>query len=373
MTRFSWRWDWAAPAIVILSSAARAGTLPNTTFTYQGQLKQNGVPASGEFDLRFRLIRSPINSIELCVDNVPVVNGLFSASLDFGTLLFNGSELDLEVALRPGGPPADCFLFPGPDYTTLVPRQPVTPVPYALHASSTPAPSTLANPDNARDTVVTVDSDGEVGIGTEIPLTNLHVVDGTGVSGSIHPDSIAAFQRDGSAFLYVETSESGVGGVAFGHPGKSQAAGIVFGDAATSEGLQFQTGGLARMAISSAGRVGIGVTAPTDRLHLGGTPGTDGIRFPDGTQQTTAYRRLKASAVFDPPSVAAGASTTVSIAVVGAAVGDVAIFNPRVGMPAGLIVAQTRVNTDGVVVTLYNASAIIIDAPGNTADVVVLK
>jgi hypothetical protein len=34
--------------------------------------------------------------------------------------------------------------------------------------------------------------------------------------------------------------------------------------------------------------VGIGTNAPTARLHIGGTPGSDGIRFPDGTLQTTA-------------------------------------------------------------------------------------
>ena len=36
------------------------------------------------------------------------------------------------------------------------------------------------------------------------------------------------------------------------------------------------------------GNVGIGITAPTAKLHIGGTAGTDGIRFPDGTLQTTA-------------------------------------------------------------------------------------
>ena len=41
------------------------------------------------------------------------------------------------------------------------------------------------------------------------------------------------------------------------------------------------------MTISNTGNVGIG-TAPTAKLHVGGTPGVDGIRFPDGTLQTSA-------------------------------------------------------------------------------------
>ena len=36
------------------------------------------------------------------------------------------------------------------------------------------------------------------------------------------------------------------------------------------------------------GSVGIGTASPGAKLHVGGTPGTDGIMFPDGTLQTTA-------------------------------------------------------------------------------------
>jgi hypothetical protein len=43
-----------------------------------------------------------------------------------------------------------------------------------------------------------------------------------------------------------------------------------------------------RMRITKAGNVGIGSTSPAAKLHIGGTPGTDGIMFPDGTLQTTA-------------------------------------------------------------------------------------
>ena len=38
----------------------------------------------------------------------------------------------------------------------------------------------------------------------------------------------------------------------------------------------------------SDGKVGITETEPQAKLHLGGTPGVDGIMFPDGTLQTTA-------------------------------------------------------------------------------------
>ena len=34
--------------------------------------------------------------------------------------------------------------------------------------------------------------------------------------------------------------------------------------------------------------LGIGTTTPRAKLEVAGTPGTDGIKFPDGTTQTTA-------------------------------------------------------------------------------------
>lgn len=43
-----------------------------------------------------------------------------------------------------------------------------------------------------------------------------------------------------------------------------------------------------KVRIVSDGNVGIGTASPTAKLHIGGTAGVDGIKFPDGTLQTTA-------------------------------------------------------------------------------------
>jgi len=49
----------------------------------------------------------------------------------------------------------------------------------------------------------------------------------------------------------------------------------------------WQLDGLGNITFN-AGMVGIGESNPTAKLHIGGIAGTDGIRFPDGTLQTTA-------------------------------------------------------------------------------------
>ena len=50
--------------------------------------------------------------------------------------------------------------------------------------------------------------------------------------------------------------------------------------------MTFLMGGL--VGNLTTGNVGIGTTSPGAKLHVGSTPGTDGIMFPDGTLQTTA-------------------------------------------------------------------------------------
>jgi hypothetical protein len=96
-------------------------------FTYQGRLNISGSPANGQFDLTFNLWDAAsggtLVSGPLPKANQTVNNGLFTVSLNFGGVAFRGSELWLEIAVRPAGVGS---------YTTLSPRQALTPAPYAM-------------------------------------------------------------------------------------------------------------------------------------------------------------------------------------------------------------------------------------------------
>jgi len=103
-----------------------------TAFSYQGELQQSGTPANGTFDFQFDLYDAFIEGIPVAttvqLDDVLVVDGVFSVALDFGLEAFNGDQLWLEVAVRDG-------LTDGV-YTVLSPRQTIAPAPYALFALS---------------------------------------------------------------------------------------------------------------------------------------------------------------------------------------------------------------------------------------------
>ncbi|HUV88600.1 MAG TPA: hypothetical protein VMY80_03025, partial [Anaerolineae bacterium] len=101
-----------------------------TAFTYQGRLTDGGSPANGSYDFRFILYDDAVGGSQVggivTVDDQTVTEGLFTVLLDFGSSAFTGDARYLEVAVRPGASTGD--------YSTLSPRQALTPAPYALNA-----------------------------------------------------------------------------------------------------------------------------------------------------------------------------------------------------------------------------------------------
>jgi hypothetical protein len=109
--------------------------LPGSGFTYQGQLKSAGAGVTGlcnfEFSLWDREDPLDVMGLQLGVTQsvlgTPVSNGVFTAELngmgEFGASALDGNARWLQIAVLCG---ADA------GFTTLTPRQPVTPAPYAL-------------------------------------------------------------------------------------------------------------------------------------------------------------------------------------------------------------------------------------------------
>lgn len=111
--------------VLICSPALAIGT----TFTYQGSLEDNNLPANGFYDFSFRLMTSANAAVTsaIVVDNVEVVKGVFTVNLNFGVSSFNGNDRFLEISVRPGTSTGA--------YTVLLPNTPIHPSPYAQRAS----------------------------------------------------------------------------------------------------------------------------------------------------------------------------------------------------------------------------------------------
>ncbi len=182
---------------LFLLAALPAVLAQGTAVTYQGQLQFNGVPATGVYDLQFSLFNASSSGAQqgptLTVNDLGVTNGLFATALDFGNT-FPGADRYLQIAVRPGASVGA--------YSTLSPRQPLTPAPYSIYATSAggitgtlPAaqlPTNAALLDRAqtftaRQTFQARSTfNDRVGIGTNNPQQALHVagaylrVDGAG-------------------------------------------------------------------------------------------------------------------------------------------------------------------------------------------------
>ncbi len=99
-----------------------------TAFTYQGRLNSGTNAASGSYDLTFTLFNTNITGVAsagpVTSSAAGVSNGLFLVTLDFGSV-FTGTNYWLEIGVRTNG---------GGAFTTLSPRQQLTPTPYAIFA-----------------------------------------------------------------------------------------------------------------------------------------------------------------------------------------------------------------------------------------------
>src|SRR5688500_5090181 len=92
-------------AVLLSCLPLRALAQADSSFTYQGELKVDGAPAAGEFDLQLCLYAVPSAGSALscaaAIENLPIADGRFTVALDFG-IPFDGAPRFLEVRVRGG-------------------------------------------------------------------------------------------------------------------------------------------------------------------------------------------------------------------------------------------------------------------------------
>jgi hypothetical protein len=121
----------ALPLLCASTCLCSTAFAQGTAFTYNGRLNNNGSAANGSFDVTFTLFATNAGGPGVAgpVTNsaTGVTNGLFTATIDFGAGVFTGGNYWLELAVRTNG---------GNSFSTLSPRQPVSPTPYAIYSAN---------------------------------------------------------------------------------------------------------------------------------------------------------------------------------------------------------------------------------------------
>ncbi len=122
-------------AAALCMTAVSYGDPMGTAFTYQGRLVDANSPAEGEYDMEFQLYKEtpagafPLGS-PIQKEDIEVADGYFTVQLDFGSFIFIGDAQWLQIGVRPGE------LEDPNTYSTLSPRQEITPTPYAMHSKN---------------------------------------------------------------------------------------------------------------------------------------------------------------------------------------------------------------------------------------------
>jgi len=196
-----------------LHQAAAQGT----AFTYQGQLQNNGSPASGIYNLTFSLFNTNATGSAIAgpVTNngVLATNGLFTTIVDFGGGVFGGTTNWLEIAVQTNG---------GGNFATLAPRQQITPTPYAIYSANAGSAATASSIAATNLTgmvtlaqlpvAVVTNSQGGVTLsgtfnGNASGLTNLNAAS---LAGTVTSLSAANVMVTSNLFLPATTTNAGV-------------------------------------------------------------------------------------------------------------------------------------------------------------------
>jgi hypothetical protein len=307
-------------AVLCLASVGLAQT---TAFTYQGKLTDAGNPANGTYDLQLRLLDAVSGGTPqgspVTLDNVSVANGVFTVQLDFGAAAFPGAARWLEIGVRPGTSTGA--------FTTLTPRQLITPAPYAMHSGAADGLSAACVNCITSSQIQTVDGtqvSGAIPVesvptGSENYIQNATVARGNGKTGG---QPAASFDIGGNGNIGGNLTVVGQTGLGTTTPGPGLNLDVVgnsrmttangtlnFGSPNAETGMTiitpqvradfrvnsaalklvagvagFVPPGTNGIAIDAAGNVGVGTEAPGGGIKLDIT-GVTRMNFPNGVMQ----------------------------------------------------------------------------------------
>jgi hypothetical protein len=302
--------------LVAVVGSAICAHAQSTAFTYHGRLNNNGAAVTGDYDMQFSVYDAEVGNGLVAgpvpANTVGVINGLFTARVDFGAGVFTGAPRWLEVSVRPAG---------NGGFQMLSPRQELTSSPYSIRAQTASTAGDVSNGavvkslNNLRDNITLVPganvtltpsgntltiasagaggsgiwsvnnnnayyNAGNVGIGTTTPGFRLDVQ-----SSEVLGSSFKGTALGPSGLVHIENTNVATSWNFGVEPGSGWAggpAGAFYID-------QYTLG--PRLAITPSGHVGVGTVAPTSKLTVA-TSFLDtryGVEHTDGSVRLSTY------------------------------------------------------------------------------------
>lgn len=286
-----------------------------TGFTYQGRLEDTGGVVDGNCDFAFSLWNAASGGAQIgstqTLSGIPVTSGVFTVVINgsnqFGSTAFDGNSRWLRIEVRcPSG---------SGSFTTLSPRQELTPVPYAMYAedddwvfSSGSGPSGIIyhTGDVALGTITDPESHGlsvqnyVVGKGAVRGLdqsgTDIYAEGMLGVLATTAPNPLnLPIAVTNAGVLGIKPNLGGNGAAVYGWNNDSNAtnyAGLFVADGVSTGsnyGIYADASGASNNVAGYFGnRVGIRMTAPGSDVHIKQTndfigSGNGGITYESAT------------------------------------------------------------------------------------------
>jgi hypothetical protein len=263
--------------LVLLISLAYSFADVPCKINYQGRLIENNVPVDGTKTMKFTIYNSLQGGDELWTSgevDVTVYNGLFRYVLgsdgeDLSSIPWTAGEtLYLEVKV-------------GDDI--LTPREPLYAYPYAI--SSLLATDSQLLEGKTKEYFLNTSADSQTKQG------NLNIVGNLGI-GTMSPAGPLEVKADNQGSLVLRLSNKTNGSsMDFWSYGIQSVGENLYLRSGSGKGLSLGVDGTDnKLYINTSGNVGIGTTNPGEKLTVAGTieSTTGGVKFPDGSLQTTA-------------------------------------------------------------------------------------